>query len=153
MPLSDAGARFADAHRVARLATADDHGVPHVVPVCYARADDRFYFVIDDKPKRGDSRRLKRLRNIAVNPRVALVIDEWDEDWRRLAYLLIHGDAAIVDDEGEYAGALARLRDRYPQYRTMPLRFVSHPMVRIRTRRLHFWRADRSLEGPPRPEL
>ncbi|HUI28146.1 MAG TPA: TIGR03668 family PPOX class F420-dependent oxidoreductase [Candidatus Kryptonia bacterium] len=141
MLLSDEAARFADAHRVARLATADAGGAPHVVPVCYARDGDCFYFVIDDKPKRGDPRRLKRLRNIAVNPQVALVVDDYDEDWTRLAFLLIHGEAELVGDEGDYAGALTRLRKRYQQYRAMPLSFASHPMVRIATRHVHLWRA------------
>jgi len=137
---AEAGA-FADAHRVAHLATADARATPHVVPLCYARDGDRFYFVVDDKPKRGERRNLKRLRNIAENRRVALVIDDYDEDWSRLAFLLIHGDAALVDDRTEYARGLTALRARYPQYRAMPLDQTTHPLVRITATRVRLWRA------------
>ena len=96
MPLSDEVRAFLDRHRVAHLATADAGGAPHVVPLCYARLDDRLYFVADDKPKRNGPRALRRLANIAANPRVALVVDDYDDDWSRLAYLLLHLDAAPV---------------------------------------------------------
>jgi PPOX class probable F420-dependent enzyme len=139
-PFLSADARtFADGHRVAHLATADAAGVPHVIPICYALVGEDFYFVVDDKPKRTRTG-LKRLRNIAANPRVALVIDDYDEDWTRLAYVLVHGQAAVVDDRHEYAGALSVLRARYPQYRSMPLGFDTHPMVRITPGRVHLWR-------------
>jgi PPOX class probable F420-dependent enzyme len=69
---------FAEHHRVGHLATADAAGVPHVVPICYAVVGDEFYFVVDEKLKRS-RRGLKRLRNIAANAQVALVIDQYDE--------------------------------------------------------------------------
>ena len=140
-PLSGAACAFLDAHAVGHLATADASGTPHVVPLCYARIGDRLYFVADDKPKRRGPRALKRLANIAANPRVALVVDDYDADWTRLAYLLLHLDAAVVDDEAEYASALDALRARYPQYRSMPLARATHPMVRMTPRRWHLWRA------------
>jgi coenzyme F420-0:L-glutamate ligase/coenzyme F420-1:gamma-L-glutamate ligase len=141
MILSTEESAFADLHRVGRLATASADGTPHVVPFCYARVDDRFYFVIDDKPKRGRPRELKRLRNIAANPRVAFVVDEYAEDWSRLAYLMVYGRAELVDEPGEYERALEALRLRYPQYRAMTADLVFHPMVRITAQRVHFWRA------------
>ena len=97
--------------RVGRLATADGRGRPLVVPVCFALADDVVYSAIDAKPKRDPSRPLRRVRNIAENPHVALVIDHYEEDWTCLAYVLIHGDAQIVDDPEEYVLALRNLRD------------------------------------------
>jgi PPOX class probable F420-dependent enzyme len=139
--LSDDDRAFAERHRVAHLATADATGVPHVIPICYALVDEAFYFVIDEKPKR--SRNLKRLRNIAANPRVALLIDDYDEDWTRLAYLLVQGRAAQVDSPTEYAAVLAALRARYSQYTAMALAFVTHPMVRITPLRTHRWHAAR----------
>jgi PPOX class probable F420-dependent enzyme len=144
MPLSEEAAAFADAHRVARLATADAAGAPHVVPFCYARDGDRFYFVIDDKPKRGAPLQLKRMRNIAINPQVAFVIDDYDDDWHRLAYVLVRGHAVVVGGRDEYDRILAALRARYPQYRVMPLAFATHPMVRITTQHAHLWRARSS---------
>ena len=144
MDLSDDARAFIQAHRVGHLATADARATPHVIPVCYALVDDRLYFVADDKPKHGGPRALKRLANIAENPRVALVIDDYDEDWTRLAYLLLHLDASIVDSEAEYARVLAVLRDRYPPYRHMPLAFETHPMVGMLPRRWHLWQAGKN---------
>jgi PPOX class probable F420-dependent enzyme len=131
---------FAERHRIARLATADAAGAPHVVPLCYALVGEQFYFVVDEKPKRTRTG-LKRLRNIAENPRVALVIDDYDEDWSRLAYLLVQGEAAVVAEGEEYARGLDALRRRYPQYRAMALALPTHPMIRIAPRRAHLWRA------------
>ena len=140
MTLSADERAFAERHRVAHLATADATAAPHVIPICYAIVGDAFYFVVDEKPKRTRTG-LKRLRNIAANPRVALVIDDYGEDWTRLAYLLVHGGAVVVDDRDEYAKTLEALRDRYPQYRAMVLAFDTHPMVRIAPMRSHLWRA------------
>ncbi len=137
---SDEDRVFIDRHHVARLATADAAAAPHVIPVCYALAGDTFYVVIDDKPKRTRTG-LKRLRNIEANPQVALVIDDYDDDWTRLAYLLVRGRATVVETEAEYIRGLAALRARYPQYRTMPLARATHPMLRIVPEHHHFWRA------------
>lgn len=132
---------FLLAHRVARLATADADGVPHVVPLCYALDRNALYFVVDAKPKRRTGTALKRMRNLAANPEVALVVDDWSEDWSALAYLLVHGRAAVVDDPAERARALAALRARYPQYATMVLDGPAHPVVRITPTAVHLWRA------------
>jgi PPOX class probable F420-dependent enzyme len=131
---------FLERHRLAHLATASAAGVPHVVPICYALLGHVLYFVVDEKPKRTRTG-LKRLRNILENPRVAIVIDDYDEDWNRLAYLLVHGEAQRVTEAGEFERALRALRARYPQYQSMPLAFASHPMIRIVLRRWHLWRA------------
>lgn len=141
MELSDAARAYLDAHAVGHLATAAADGTPHVIPLCYARIGDVLYFVADDKPKRRGPRALKRLANIEENPRVALVVDDYDPDWRRLAYLLIHLDAAMVEDDAEYASGLSALRHRYTQYRSMPLQRESHPMVRMTPRRWHLWKS------------
>jgi PPOX class probable F420-dependent enzyme len=147
VPLSDEARVFLDRHAVAHLATADAGGAPHVVPLCFARLGDRLYFVADDKPKRRGPRALRRLANIAANPRVALVVDDYDDAWRRLAYLLVHADAHMVDDAGEYAAALAALRARYAPYRDMPLAPDTHPMVRLEPRRWHLWRIAETAQG------
>lgn len=137
----DAEARaFAEGQRIAHLATADASGAPHVIPICYTLLGQHFYFVVDEKPKRS-RRGLKRLRNITENPRVALVFDEYAEDWSRLAYLLVQGRAVLVTDRDEYASVLESLRRRYPQYVSMGLQFDQHPMIRITPEHLHLWRA------------
>jgi PPOX class probable F420-dependent enzyme len=128
--------------RIAHLATADTQGTPHNIPLCFwFDGDARFYFVVDEKPKRAAGTAIKRMRNIAENPRVALVVDEYGEDWSALAYVLIHGEAVVVDDQEEYLLALRNLRDKYPQYRAMALNPERNPIVRIETRRVHVWGA------------
>ena len=73
------------------MATADAEGAPHVVPVCYAFDGSSIYSALDLKPKRVSTHRLKRVRNIAANPRVALVIDDYSEEWSALRYVLVRG--------------------------------------------------------------
>src|SRR5882724_8189110 len=89
--------RFLEDHRVGHLATAGADGDPHVVPVCYALDDAALFFVADEKPKRGPARALRRLRNIRENPRAAVVVDDYDEDWTRLAWVLVRGPARIAE--------------------------------------------------------
>jgi len=134
--------RFLDGHRIGHLATTGPDGMPHVMPVCYALDDAALYFVADAKPKRRPARELERLRNIRANGRAALVVDDWDEDWTRLAWVMVRGTAAIVDDAASHAAALALLRARYPQYRAMALDDPhEHPVVRILPVRVRSWRA------------
>ncbi len=135
--------------RVGRLATADRTGAPHVIPVCFAFDGRVIYSAIDEKPKRVSPRRLRRLRNIDVNPRVALVVDEYDEDWGRLRYVLVRGTAEVIDQGPEHARAVAVLRRKYPQYRRM--RLEDRPVLRITPRRLVAWaaRGRGALSGAP----
>ena len=141
MPLviSEPVQRFINNHRVARLATADVAGQPHVIPFCYAFDGEHIYFVVDQKPKRHTGKPLKRIRNMLENPQAAIVIDDYADDWTQLAYVLITGTTALVDDEAEYAGILALLRERYPQYRAMDLTFANNAMVRISPIKVHAW--------------
>jgi PPOX class probable F420-dependent enzyme len=135
--------------RVAHLATVDSHGAPHNVPVCFWFDGARFYFAIDEKPKRRVGTELKRMRNIAADPRVALVIDHYEEDWTFLAYVLVHGRAQIVEDPNEYLLALRNLREKYPQYRAMALVAEANPMVRIEVERVHVWGARFGAAAAP----
>lgn len=79
------------------------------------------------------------MRNITANPRVALVIDHYEEDWAFLAYVLVHGRAQVVEDQNEYLLALRNLREKYPQYRQMALVPEANPVVRIEVERVHLW--------------
>src|SRR6187549_1982884 len=99
---------FLQAQRAGRLATATSDGAPHVIPVCYACDGASLYIALDAKPKRVAPERLRRIRNILENPRVALVIDRYSDDWSELAYLLIQGIAALVrPGDAEHSRAVA----------------------------------------------
>jgi PPOX class probable F420-dependent enzyme len=138
---------FIVAARVARLATATAAADPHNIPVCFWFDGAQFYFAIDEKPKRARGTALKRMRNIAENSRVALLIDHYEEDWTQLAYVLVHGAAQIVQDPKEYLLAMRNLRDKYVQYRSMALSDEHNPIVRIAPERVHVWGA-RFATGP-----
>jgi PPOX class probable F420-dependent enzyme len=136
--LADDHRRFLDTQRVAHLATADVQGRPHVVPVCFAVFRNSIYITIDDKPKRTDGASLKRLRNIAENPAVALVVDRYDdENWSRLGWVLVRGNAEILGTGSEHAAAQRLLRNLYPQMEAMALE--KHPVIAIRIDRVTSW--------------
>ena len=137
--IADTERVFLGERRVGHLATADAKGAPHVVPVCYAVGETTAYITIDEKPKRGEPARMKRLRNIVENPNVALVVDRYDEDWSRLGWVMLRGAAEILTHGEEHAAAQALLRGRYPQYRAMHLRDL--PVIAIRIARVSHWGA------------
>jgi PPOX class probable F420-dependent enzyme len=130
--------------RVARLATADGEGRPHVIPICFAIAGSRIYSPIDEKPKRAAPPRLKRVRNIMENPHIALVVDDYREDWRKLWYALALGTAEVIPPHApQHAAALRALRRKYPQYRAM--RLEDRPVIGITPSRIIAWpRAGRA---------
>ena len=101
--------------RVARLATVGSDGRPHVVPICFVLEGDTLYSAVDEKPKR--TRTLQRLRDVEANPLVEVLVDRYDEDWSRLAWVKLRGTARVVD---RHERALALLRAKYPQYRERP---------------------------------
>ena len=124
------------------LSTAGADGAPHVIPVCYAADAEAVYFVADEKPKRRPARELRRLRNLRENPRAALVVDDYDDDWTRLAYVLIRGPTGFVREPAAHAAILRLLRVRYPQYTAMALDDPErNPVVRIEPAQVAFWRA------------
>ena len=134
--LSEAQRRFVESSRVGHLATADASGAPHLVPVCFALREATLYITVDEKPKRRD-RPLKRVRNILENPRAAFVVDRWDEDWTRLGWVMLRGPAEILDSGAEHDAAQDRLRERYPQYRTMNL--ADLPVIALRIAHVASW--------------
>ena len=126
--------------RVARLATLDAKGGPHIVPVCFVYDGKVFYTAIDRKPKRVSADRLVRMQNIRAVSRVALLIDEYDDDWTRLWYVLIRGKAELIPDSAhkERASAIRKLRAKYPQYARGMLA-EDAPIIRITPERTTGW--------------
>jgi PPOX class probable F420-dependent enzyme len=113
---AEARARFA-ASRVARLATADATGNPHLVPIAFAVEGDTIYSAVDAKPKR--TKALRRLANVRENPAVSLLVDHWDEeDWAALWWVRADGHGRVLDPaDQESARAIELLRERYPRQR------------------------------------
>jgi len=124
--------------RVGRLGTADAAGRPLVVPVCFAFDGARLFSAIDAKPKR--TRALRRLRNIAENPHVALLVDEYDEDWTRLRWVSIEGRADVLAAGAARARALRLLVAKYPQYGAMDLERTAGPVIEVTPERVLAWR-------------
>ena len=132
----DAAARFAAA-RVARLATVSGDGVPHLVPVVFAVAGSRVLIAVDGKPKR--SRSLRRLANIAEDPAVCLLADEYAEDWSALWWVRADGQAVVRDDEAALTEARAALGARYPQHVADP---PAGPVIEVTVERWSGWTAS-----------
>lgn len=136
--LSEVESAFVQKQRVARLATADEHGSPHLIPVCYAFDGTYFYTPLDEKPKRVTGTRLRRVRNIEARHEAALLIDQYDDDWSRLGYVLVQGRAELIEPEHHaHAGALILLRARYIQYHTMALEQL--PVIMITPESVASW--------------
>lgn len=135
--LTEQQRRFLAVQRIARLATADAAGRPHVVPICYALSGNTVYFTVDEKPKKKPGARLKRLSNLRENPFAALVVDRYDEDWSRLGWVMLQGRAEILGSGDEHDLAQASLRARYPQLAAM--RIEGLPVVAVRVDHAASW--------------
>jgi PPOX class probable F420-dependent enzyme len=133
---AEARRRFAAA-AVARLATVTPGGRPHIVPVTFAVDGDVIYSAVDAKPK--TTTRLARLRNIAAEPRVAMLTDHYEPDWDRLWWVRADGAATVLAGAADMAAPLALLAARYPQYRAAP---PGGPVIRVRVERWTGWAAS-----------
>ena len=141
--LSAAQRTFLEATRRAVLATIAPDGHPRLVPICFVVSGEPpiLYTPIDDKPKRNDDPlALARVRDIQADPRVTVLVDRWDEDWTRLAWLRVEGGAILVEPASkgiEHAAAIAGLRAKYPQYGTH--RLEERPLLRVTLERVVGW--------------
>ncbi|MHC3467379.1 TIGR03668 family PPOX class F420-dependent oxidoreductase [Streptomyces sp. 7R007] len=141
---ADRARRLFTGARVARLATVDAGGRPHLVPVVFAVGEgDHIVMAVDGKPK--TTTRLARLRNIAVHPAVCLLVDAYDEDWERLWWARADGGARVIPpgaphetDRARYAAAIALLARKYPQYRHRP---PEGPVTAVTVLRWSGWHA------------
>jgi PPOX class probable F420-dependent enzyme len=136
--------------RVARLATADSKAKPHIVPVVFAFDGEKYYIPIDRKTKTTKPGELRRIKNIDANPSVALLIDEYNEDWKKLLFIMVQGKAAILgkkkgndEDGGGVHGddkllkkAHKLLYTKYPQYQLIDIGKLS---IVIYPQKTIFW--------------
>ena len=141
-PISDAIQAKLGEVRVARLATLGAEYSPHIVPVCFAYDGKVFYSAVDLKPKRVAPEKLARLQHIRARSRVALLIDQYDEDWSRLWYILVRGKAKLIPNSAykERAEAIRQLKAKYPQYAAGMLPDDA-PIIRITPERITSWGA------------
>ncbi len=123
--------------RVGYLATIGADDSPHIIPVCFTWAGDVVWTAVDGKTK--SSNDLQRLRDIEATRSVAFLVDRWDEDWSRLAWLQARGNATIIPDGKEWDKAVAALKSKYAQYTDTP---IDGPVIRINVSRWVGWAAD-----------
>ena len=135
--LSEDRAQWLAAAPTAHLATADASGAPHVIPICYAFDGQALFSVLDQKPKRAQITRLRRVRNIQENPQVSVVVDHYEEDWSRLGYILVMGTANLLFEGLEHDTAVRLLRQKYSQYLAMDL--DANPVIKITPQRVVCW--------------
>ncbi len=129
--------------KVAYLATTDVHAQPHLVPVVFVRMDEDIFICIDEKPKK--HRFLKRLANIKANPKISLLVDNYDDNWQELRWVRVDGTAILLENTDEsrvvFESVTSTLRDKYPQYQTMDL--SRGPIIRITINAIASWQAYR----------
>ena len=121
---------------MARLATTDPDGRPHLVPIVFAIEGDTLYSAVDRKPKR--SRTLRRIENARVRPDVTILVDHYEEDWGRLWWIRLRGRARVLDDGDERERALRLLAEKYPQYRAEP---PDGPVLAVDVGEIRQWRS------------
>ena len=122
--------------RVARLATTDPDGRPHLVPIVFALDGDTLYSAVDRKRKR--SSKLRRIENARARPDVTILVDHYDEDWSGLWWIRLRGRARVLDDGDERERALGLLAEKYPQYRTEP---PDGPVLAVDVTEIRDWSA------------
>ena len=132
--------RFLGSQRVARLATSDLLGVPHIVPVCFVLREDAVYIALDSKPKSVGPMALKRVSNILDNSRVSLLVDRYDEDWSFLAWMRLDGHAEVVLGGAAHGDAMRLLQGRYEQYRSVLT--GDEPLIVVRVDNVVAWAAS-----------
>ena len=133
-----------DRVRVARLATVDsDNNRLHLVPVVFVFDGSYFFIPIDEKRKKVKPEKLKRIKNIRNNPNVALLIDEYSEDWTKLAFVMIQGKGTIITAEIQgnnnirLQEAYKKLMTKYNQYQKIGL---SDICIMIKPEKVTAWR-------------
>jgi len=133
--------------RVGHFATSDGREAA-LVPVCFVLLGDTVYHAIDAKPKSAAPDKLRRVRNVRVNPSAALLVDHYDEDWGRLWYVLLRGHAGVLDHGAEQQRAIAALKRKYVQYRTTLPLARDALVIALAVRRISHWRPSSSGRRP-----
>lgn len=128
--------------RSAVLGTVDRRGRPHLVPIMFARREDRLYTAVDRKPK--TTRRLKRLSNIKANPQVSVLVDNYTDDWAGLWWIRLDGAAEVIRSGPRLRQGLALLSDKYEAYAAAP---PTGPLIEMRIEVIRSWSAAREAQA------
>jgi PPOX class probable F420-dependent enzyme len=128
LPPDEARRRLAAA-RIARLATVRADGRPHIVPIVFAFDGEVVRTIADPKPK--DSLDLLRHRNIAANPAVSVLVDEYEESWQRIWWVRADGEGRVVEEGPERDEAIRQLQAKYPQYAEWSEPFGAATIIRV----------------------
>jgi len=136
--------------RLGHLACSTEDGKPLVIPICFAFDGTMIFSAIDEKPKKTSPLSLHRVTNILENPKVCFTVDVYSEDWRKLRYVMVHGTAEVLQRGRKFETAIAILRKKYQQYRSMKLE--NRPVIKIKPLRIVAWsgksmRATARLSG------
>ena len=124
--------------KVARLATVDQKLYPYVVPVVFVFHENSFFIPLDEKTKTVNPKNLKRVKNIEKNPNVTLLIDKYQNDWKKLFFLMIHGKAKVID--GKNSKVMDKIHkllvSKYPQYKKIG---IGNSCIKIEPTKVRFW--------------
>lgn len=130
--------QYIETARIGCLATADSEGRPHVVPVCFALLDDQIVSPIDEKPQRVSPEDLRRSRDIDENPRVAVLVDHYSDDWSQLGWVQVRGTAAhCTPGDASHSPGVTALKQKYEQYADHDLE--DRPLIRISPGSVRSW--------------
>lgn len=130
------------AARSAALGTVDGRGRPHLVPIVFARREDRLYTAVDRKPK--TTRRLKRLSNIEANPQASVLVDHYTDNWAGLWWIRLDGSAEVIRSGPRLRQGLALLADKYEAYAAAP---PPGPLIEMRIEVIRTWSAARDKQA------
>ncbi len=123
--------------KVARLATVDQKLHPYVVPAVFVFHENSFFIPLDEKKKTVNSKNLKRVKNIEKNPNVTLLIDKYQNDWKKLFFLMIHGKAKVIDGNSKLIDKIHKLLiSKYPQYKKIG---IGNSCIKIEPTKVRFW--------------
>ena len=132
MRLTDREKRFISRQKVCRIATIDPSRTSHNVPVCHVLVGARIYFASE--------KRAKKVRNVARNSRITVVLDEYSDDWSRLKGLMIVADARVIEKGRMFDRARKALYRKYPQYRKyVPIEEGEAVIVELTLRKRFSW--------------
>jgi PPOX class probable F420-dependent enzyme len=124
--------------RVGRLATVDNHGRPHAVPICFTLVDETLISPLDEKAQTVGPRALRRVQNIEANPHVAVVVDRYVEDWSQLGWVQIRGRASLLEANAtDHSAVVDALREKYDQYADHALE--ERPVIQIEPGSVSSW--------------